>query len=360
MHRQTIRTSTHNYDVTVGKGLLSEFVNYLPKHYQQVFIITDTIVQPLYAEALRKSLETKETKVAISVVPAGERSKNIDQYYQLLTDAIQHNLDRSSLIVALGGGMVGDLAGFVASTYMRGIDYVQVPTTILAHDSSVGGKVAINHPEGKNLIGHFYPPRAVVYDVETLDTLPDHEKRSGYAEVVKHGLISCDSFFRDVLTVDLTTSLHHELIVSHLQNGIQVKANIVEQDERESNIRKFLNFGHTLGHAIESELGYGQITHGEAVAIGMLFAIRVSEQENQVTLPYDELYQWLETNHYPLTLPDMDVNTLIQRMKKDKKSSNAVVQMVLLEEVGRPVTKNISDDQLSTYLMNFLRELGLT
>ncbi len=357
MHKQTITTSTNQYDVFIDKGILGNLKDYLPKEYRNILIITDTIVNELYTEKVVASLP-EEAKVSVSIVPSGEASKSIEQYYQLLTDAIQQPLDRKSLIIALGGGMIGDLAGFVAATYMRGIDFIQVPTTILAHDSSVGGKVAINHPEGKNLIGNFYPPQAVLYDIDTLHSLPDKEIRSGYAEVVKHGFISNHAYLEDILKVNLTETIDSNVMTDHLQKGIAVKAQVVEQDEKESNIRKFLNFGHTLGHAIESELGYGKITHGEAVAIGMLFAIRVSEQMLGSKLPYEALYNWLSDNHYPLDLPSKSAAQLVERMKKDKKSENATVQMVLLREIGEPITENISDQKLTNLLENFMRELG--
>lgn len=357
MHKQTITTSTNQYDVIVGMGILRNLKEYLPKDYQNILVITDSIVNELYTEKVTTNLP-KKAKVFISVVPSGEASKSIEQYYQLLTDAIHYQLDRKSLIIALGGGMIGDLAGFVAATYMRGIDFIQIPTTILAHDSSVGGKVAINHPEGKNLIGNFYPPQAVLYDIDTLHSLPDKELRSGYAEVVKHGFISDAAYLQDILEVDLTEEINPKKMTDHLRKGISVKAKIVELDEKEANIRKYLNFGHTLGHAIEAELGYGKITHGEAVAIGMLFAIRVSEQQLKSKLPYTPFYNWLSINHYPLDLPSMSVEKLIERMKKDKKSENSTVQMVLLQEIGEPVTKNISDRDLTNLLENFMRELG--
>ncbi|WP_208587918.1 3-dehydroquinate synthase [Gracilibacillus suaedae] len=357
MHRQTITTSTNQYDVFVGRDILGNLKDYLPKSYRNILIITDSMVNELYTEKVVANLP-KDAKVSISVVPSGEASKSIEHYYQLLTDAIHHQLDRKSLIIALGGGMIGDLAGFVAATYMRGIDFIQVPTTILAHDSSVGGKVAINHPEGKNLIGSFYPPQAVLYDIDTLYTLPGKEKRSGYAEVVKHGFISDRGYLEDIWKVDLTQEIDPNVMTDHLQKGIAVKAKIVEQDEKESNIRKFLNFGHTLGHAIESELGYGQITHGEAVAIGMLFAIKVSEQRLNSKLPYETLYNWLSQNHYPLNLPAISTTQLVERMKIDKKSENATVQMVLLQEIGDPITENIPDQDLTNLLKNFMRELG--
>src|SRR5699024_9276236 len=199
-----------------------------------------------------------DARVDYSIIQHGEEAKGVDTYYKLLTDAITAGLDRQSLIIALGGGVVGDVAGFVSATFMRGIDYVQMPTTILAHDSSVGGKVAINHEQGKNMIGSFYPPRAVIYDITTLSTLNLQEIRSGYAELVKEALIADEVFFNSLMDTDVTalTSLQ---LSADLQQGMAIKSQIVEADERESGVRKHLNLGHTLDHALEAELGYGNI-----------------------------------------------------------------------------------------------------
>lgn len=356
MHKQTIQTSTNQYDVHVGPGVLSRMSEYLPGDYRRMLVITDSVIYPLYGKTLVTEL-AESAEVFVSVVPSGEASKSIEQYYQLLTDAIEHQLDRKSLIVALGGGMIGDLAGFVAATYMRGIDFVQVPTTILAHDSSVGGKVAINHPEGKNLIGNFYPPEAVLYDTDTLTSLPASEVRSGYAEVIKHGFIGDASLLEDVLHTDLTQPIEAERLADHLQKGIAIKAKVVEADEKEANVRKHLNFGHTLGHAIEAELGYGAITHGEAVAIGMQFALLLSETQSDVELPRRAFAKWMEDNHYPMQVGPLSAERLLQRMKKDKKSENATVQMVLLQEIGHPYVENIADEKLLGLLEKFIREL---
>src|SRR5699024_7418799 len=275
------------------------------------------------------------------------------------TVALENHLDRHSLIIALGGGVIGDLAGFVAATFMRGIDYIQMPTTILAHDSSVGGKVAINHELGKNLIGAFYPPRAVIYDVDTLQTLPSHEVRSGYAEIVKEAFIAQNDLVDDLLSKRLVDIKEDELI-DHLYRGIAIKGHIVEQDEKESYMRMFLNFGHTLAHAIEAELGYGDITHGEAVAIGMLFALQVSEDYMRVDLQSNRYKQWLLTNEYPLSLYGIHRDDIIEKMKLDKKSTNEQIQMVLLKTFEQPTVVHLSDERMATYLDTFIKELSET
>ncbi|UFT97622.1 3-dehydroquinate synthase [Radiobacillus kanasensis] len=352
----TVQTSSGNYVVTVGAGIRKKISSYLPKSYESIYIVSDQKVADLYMEDVKANFPSFQ-QVESYVVPNGEASKNIDQYYQLITDALEKGLNRHSLVIALGGGVIGDLVGFFASTFMRGIDFVQMPTTILAHDSSVGGKVGINHAYGKNLIGSFYPPVAVIYDVETLTSLPQREVRSGYAEVVKHGFLRDSAFLTDVIRTDLNKPLSQQTLKEHLLQGIQVKAEVVEKDERESHHRMFLNLGHTLGHALESELGYGVWTHGEAVAVGMLFALKVSEKTFEVKLSYQELLQWLKHNNYPLSLPDVKVASLLEKMKKDKKSRDNHVQMVLLKQIGEPIIQKMDEGSLCRDLEDFLGEL---
>lgn len=357
MNELSVGTSTHSYSVYIGEKLRFQLKDLISKQYSSVFIITDDHVAPLYLKEVLESLEG--VHVYSTIIPNGETSKNIDSFYRLQTEALENKLDRNSLILAFGGGVVGDLAGFVAATFMRGIDYIQLPTTILAHDSSVGGKVAINHEMGKNLIGSFYPPRAVIYDVNTLETLPDHEIRSGYAELVKEAFIRDEKFLSELLACELNT-ITTEQLMKHLYVGIKIKAKIVEEDEKESDIRKFLNFGHTLAHALETILGYGKITHGEAVAIGMLFAIKVSEEKYGIHLPYQDLYRWLKHNNYPLMLEDVGNDAIIDLMKLDKKAEKQQIQMVLLKSVADPETVQLSDQEVITALESFKKELIAT
>lgn len=338
----------------IGEKLRFDLGSFLTKKYASIIIITDENVRDLYLEDVKQGLAGN--KVFTAVIPAGEQSKSIEQFYELHTKAIEYGLNRNSLIIALGGGVVGDLAGFAAATFMRGIDYIQVPTTILAHDSSVGGKVAINHALGKNLIGNFYPPQAVIYDVETVHTLSTAEVRSGYAELVKEALISNVALFKEIMDINLQ-QLDNEKLTAHLQAGIEVKAGIVEEDEKESGVRKFLNFGHTLGHAIEAELGYGKMTHGEAIAIGMLFAIDLSENHYNIQLPGEELSKWMIENEYPVTLPNLDVNKLLGKMASDKKVLNDSIPMVLLQEIGKPETVEFQKEELKKQLDAFLRKM---
>lgn len=357
MRKLSVKTSTHSYTIFIDEQIRHRIDQYISEDYSSILIVTDEVVGPLYLNDIINGLNTH--RIFHTVIPSGEASKNIEYFYKLHTVAMEKGLDRRSLIIALGGGVIGDLAGFVAATFMRGIDFIQVPTTILAHDSSVGGKVAINHELGKNMIGNFYPPKAVIYDVNTLDTLPAHEIRSGYAELIKEAYIANDEFLQQLFRTNLSELSNNEL-KDHLYEGVQIKAQIVEADEKEANIRMFLNFGHTLAHALEAELGYGKITHGEAVAIGMLFALQISEQKFHVSLQYKELHKWLIKNDYPLSLFDIDVNNIIQLMKLDKKTQYQKIKMVLLKKVGEPVVVHLDDEELYTFLETFKKGLSET
>lgn len=356
MKQLSVRTSTHDYTVSIGENLRFELDQFIEKHYSSIYIITDDTVGPLYLDDVKEALRKQDGPVYAIEVPSGESSKSIDMYYKLHTAFMEQSLDRRSLLIALGGGVVGDLTGFVAATYMRGIDYIQVPTTILAHDSSVGGKVAINHELGKNMIGSFYPPVAVVYDVAMLDSLPPAELRSGYAELVKEAYIADEAFLQELWHTSLT-GLDRKQLIEHLHKGIAIKAGIVEADEKEADIRMFLNLGHTLAHAIETEKGYGKITHGEAVAIGMLFALKVSKRYTKASLEENKLFEWLRQNHYPLSISDLSIERLINHMKRDKKVTFQHLQMVLLKKIGIPEVRQVTDEQVREVFTELKKEL---
>ncbi|SFF61838.1 3-dehydroquinate synthase [Halobacillus alkaliphilus] len=359
MSSLTIHASSHDYEVIIEEGIRHELLNYIASDYRKVLVITDDKVSNIYLDDVVRGLG-KELDVHTSIVPSGESSKSMRQYERLLDACVEVQLDRHSLILALGGGMIGDLVGFVASTYLRGIDFIQMPTTILAHDSSVGGKVAINHLKGKNLIGSFYNPVKVIYDTETLFTLPAEEIRSGYGEVIKHAFLSSEEWCSNLLQVSLD-NISSEQIKDDLMKGIKVKAGIVESDEREKGIRRYLNLGHTLAHAVESELGYGKITHGEAVGIGLWFALRVSQRKLDASLPVDRYRDWLKSNHYPFDiLKDLEVDTLLKRMKWDKKTVHQKINYVLLNQIGTPCVVELSDQEIQTDLNLFIKEVRAT
>lgn len=353
----SVKTPFKTYPVLVG----TEAVNRLPEiihtrlpQLTKVFIITDDTIAPLYLADLKALLS--DFSVEHFIVPSGEEAKTFDVYYQCLTAALERKLDRRSLILAFGGGAVGDLSGFVAATFMRGIPFIQVPTTILAHDSAVGGKTAINHPAGKNMVGAFYQPEAVVYDMKFLESLPLHERRSGFAEVIKHALIQ-DAAFYQWLMENITSlkELKNEDIIHFLARGIEIKSAIVSQDEKETGIRAYLNFGHTLGHAIEAEMGYGNITHGEGVIIGMLFALQLSMKYAGLSFELEPLYQWLKQLGYETAIPhDLAPEKLVEWMKGDKKSVGQQMRMVLLQKIGQPMLYEISEKDILRELKEFI------
>lgn len=351
-----IHTSSRDYPVFVGAGAIEELGTFLKEKYinlTKIFIITDSNVGERYLKSLLKVLEN--FNVIYKIVPNGEHAKTFDVYYDCLTFALEQKLDRKSLLLAFGGGAVGDLGGFVASTFMRGIPFIQIPTTILAHDSAVGGKVAINHPLGKNMIGAFYQPEGVFYDLNFLSSLPEHEIRSGFAEVIKHSLIKDPQFYHWLIkNIDDLTHLNEEQLRYCLIKGIQIKGSIVAEDEKEQGIRAFLNFGHTLGHSIEAEAGYGKITHGEAVMIGMLFALKLSEKICSLHFHYSRFERWIKKLGYKTTIDySLDNQRLIERMKNDKKTVGQMIQFVLLEKVGSPKLFKIEDEILLKELIDF-------
>ncbi|AMV11349.1 3-dehydroquinate synthase [Geobacillus thermoleovorans] len=364
MIERTIETATKRYPLLLGDGAARVLPSLLRSLScppgTKLFIVTDDTVAPLYLDEVRALLAAAEYDVYAYVIPSGEAAKSFDHYYACQTAALQCGLDRRSVIIALGGGVVGDLAGFVAATYMRGIRYIQMPTTLLAHDSAVGGKVAINHPLGKNMIGAFHQPEAVVYDTSFLRTLPERELRSGFAEVIKHALIR-DRCFYDWLRAEIKTlaDLRGEKLAYCIEKGIDIKASVVREDEKETGVRAHLNFGHTLGHALESELGYGALTHGEAVAVGMLFAVFVSERFYGRSFAEHRLADWFAGYGFPVSLPTtVQTPRLLEKMKGDKKAYAGTVRMVLLFEIGDVEVVELEDDNLLTWLDEFARQGG--
>nr|WP_263325905.1 3-dehydroquinate synthase [Neobacillus sp. Marseille-Q6967] len=351
-----IQTSSKSYEVFVGQGVRFEISKFLSNHFRdltKILIITDETVGNLHLEQLLPLLN--EWNPAVYTAPSGEKAKTFEVYYDALSQALENRLDRKSIIIAFGGGAIGDLSGFVAASFMRGIPFIQIPTTILAHDSAVGGKVAINHPLGKNMIGAFHQPDAVFYDLEFLKTLPIQEVRSGFAEVIKHALIYNPLFYQWLQENILDLSvINSEQLLESLTEGIKIKNEFVSKDERETGVRAFLNFGHTLGHAIESEMGYGNFTHGEAVMIGMVFALKLSNELLGLSLQINEFVDWVEKLGYKTTIPEgLSAEQLLRKMKQDKKSIDETVRFVLLEQLGKPKLLELSDQFLLERLNEF-------
>ncbi|MEH7331378.1 3-dehydroquinate synthase [Neobacillus drentensis] len=356
MEKIHIQTESKQYNVFVGEGVRKDLESFISNHFPKltrILIMTDETVAKLHLDKLLTILSSWDP--IVFTAPSGEKAKTFEVYYNALSAALENRLDRKSLILSFGGGAVGDLSGFVAASFMRGIPFIQIPTTILAHDSAVGGKVAINHPLGKNMIGAFHQPEAVFYDLEFLKTLPAQEIRSGFAEVIKHALIF-DAEFYDWLqrNVHDLNSLSIEQLSECLIKGIKIKNEFVSQDERETGVRAYLNLGHTLGHAIESEMGYGNFTHGESVMIGMIFAIKLSQQLLGFSFNLKEFINWVERLGYETKIPShLSYDKLINKMKQDKKSVGETIRFVLLEQLGTPILREISDKLLLQELKSF-------
>ena len=319
---------------------------------RQVAIITSPTIAEHYGEQVQTVLHNAGFRVSTIIIPDGEEHKNFETLQKIFDALIEEGFDRSSGLVALGGGVIGDMVGFAAAIFLRGIAFAQVPTTLLAQvDSSVGGKTAVNHPLGKNLIGAFYQPRHVHIDVATLTTLPPREFAAGMAEVVKYGII-CDQAFFHSLTEQREELCRQEpqALVRTVKRSCQIKANVVEVDEKESSFRAILNFGHTFGHAVETLAGYGAYRHGEAVAIGMVVAAELSCRlglcEPQNVAAIREL---LVSFGLPVDPPDYSIDQYLAAMQRDKKVKEGVLRLVLNRGIGECLIQEVPDlDSLLT------------
>ncbi len=332
-----VALADRSYPVLVEKGLLSKTASILSEHnlsHLRAAIISDVTVASHHAQTLRDSFG--ENKPTLHTVPSGEASKSLSKAESLCREMILAGHDRSSIIIALGGGVVGDLAGFVASIFYRGIPFVQIPTTIVSQvDSSVGGKTGVNVPEGKNLLGAFHQPKLVLVDPETLTTLPPREFHEGFAEAIKHAAIRDAEMLPALLSIDPEK---REVPTELLANNISIKTRIVEADEYETkDIRALLNFGHTIGHGIEASLPYGEILHGEAIALGIRAALFISEKHSGLS-PADseKVLTVLKHFHLPLTLPDsIPTTTVLEKLARDKKFNSGKIRFVTLSKIGQ-------------------------
>lgn len=338
-----------DYPIIIGENILYETGSYIKKYSKakKILIVTNETIYPLFYEKVKASLEKEDLIPEILILKDGEKYKNIESLESIWKKAIESRLERKDAILALGGGVVGDITGFAAASYLRGIDFIQVPTTLLAQvDSSVGGKVAINHESGKNLIGAFYQPKLVLTDTATLNTLPLKELKVGLAEVLKYGFIekSCGLKETDLNLInylnqnkDKIFSLDSDTMKQLIKYCCQLKAAVVNQDEKEAGLRAILNFGHTIGHAIEKCSGYGNITHGEAVAIGMKGAFYIAAEKELIDQNYCELSLDL-INLYGLDykIPEtIKINDLKDAMLLDKKVLSNKIRFVLPIDPGR-------------------------
>ncbi len=328
-----------SYEIRIGSGLLDDPDSFagLPKS-GTALIVTNTTVGPLYAARLRQALQAHHKKVLTVELPDGEQFKDWPALNQIFTTLLEHGCDRKTVLYALGGGVVGDMTGFAAACYMRGVPFVQVPTTLLAQvDSSVGGKTAINHPAGKNMIGAFYQPQRVICDIDTLDTLPQSELLAGLAEVIKYGPIA-DSDLLSWLEANLAPLLarDRDALRHAIRRSCEIKAWVVGQDEKEAGLRAILNFGHTFGHAIEAGLGYGQWLHGEAVGCGMVMAADLSSRlgliDEATALRIKAL---IERTGLPVVGPALGADRYLELMSVDKKAEDGEIRFVVINQLGK-------------------------
>lgn len=351
-----IRTTSKQYPVFIEAGALKRLERLIAgDKYTKLLVITDNTVEKLHMNSLKSQLAKVAPEAVYYVVPSGEAAKQFSVYESCLTFALEQGLDRKSCILAFGGGAVGDVAGFTAATYMRGISFLQIPTTILAHDSAVGGKTGVNHPIGKNMIGAFHQPDAVLYDLSLLHTLPPSEIRSGFAEAIKHALIADQNLLHMMMEISDFNDVKEEQLAFILRRGIEIKASIVSEDEKEQGVRAYLNFGHTLGHAIESVLGYGRTTHGEAVMIGMVYALMLSQKAVELKFPIEPFIMWVRRLGYSLDLPKgLDFQTALSVMERDKKTIDSQPRFVLLESVGNPILSAMDVNVLEEVFLDYI------
>jgi len=337
---QTLRVELGEraYPIQIGAGLLSNPGLILPHlDLPRVAIVTNTTVAPLYLQPLSQGLRALGVEAISIVLADGERYKDGTTLNRIYDALIEARCDRKTTLIALGGGVIGDLAGFAAATYMRGIPFIQVPTTLLAQvDSSVGGKTGINHPSGKNMIGAFYQPRLVLADTAVLKSLPQRELSAGLAEVIKHGLVRDEDFVAWLeQNVEKLLACDQQALAHAVRRCCEIKAAMVAEDERETGVRALLNFGHTFGHAIESGLGYGKWLHGEAVAAGMVMAADLSRRMGYIgQADVDRVIALLERARLPVAQPGIAPGRLQESMAVDKKTEGGKLRFILLDRIG--------------------------
>jgi 3-dehydroquinate synthase len=354
---QTLQVALENraYPIHIGSGLLHNIDLILPHlKRKQVAIVTNTTVGPLYLKKLSKSLIEAGVSVIEIILPDGEAYKNSEILNQIYDALLQNRCERSTTLIALGGGVIGDLTGYAAATFLRGVPFIQIPTTLLSQvDSSVGGKTGINHPLGKNMIGAFYQPKVVLADIDTLQTLPKRELSAGVAEVVKYGLIRDADFFDWLeINVDKLMALDEAVISYAIYRSCQNKAEVVAADEHEAGERALLNLGHTFGHAIENAMGYGVWLHGEAVAAGTMLAADLSKRMGWLNdLEYHRMHALLSASSLPLRAPNLGVEKYLSLMQSDKKVENGKIRLVLQQGIGKAViTSDYDADKLKQTL----------
>ena len=346
-----VNLQERSYPITIGSTLLSDDFN-SDKWIKgkDCLIVTNETVAPLYLDVMKSNIDDKTIEVI--TIKDGEHYKTIDMWSKIIDKLTAMRANRDTTIIALGGGVLGDIAGFAAATFMRGLPFIQVPTTLLAQvDSSVGGKTGVNHKEGKNLIGSFYQPTMVISDIDVLSTLPDREYKCGLAEIIKYGAIFDVDFFAwlENNMSELLTRAPKKLIYA-ISRSCQIKANIVGEDEFEIGKRAILNFGHTFGHALENIMGYGELLHGEAVAIGMIIASKLSPINS---VERNRLISLIKSANLPHKIELNDENQMLDAMKTDKKVKNKKLRFVLLRSLGEAfIEEDLSENEILDAISN--------
>ena len=354
----SVNTPSHSYPIYIGASLIQLLQQYSNQHIaNNCTIVTNETIAPLYLKSVTEVLKSAGKNVHEIILPDGESYKNIETLQIIYDGLMQKRMERRSTLIALGGGVIGDMTGFAAATYQRGMPFVQIPTTLLSQvDSSVGGKTGINHPLGKNMIGAFYQPQAVFAGLDTLHTLPKREFAAGMAEVIKYALLGDIEFLQWIEQhIEQLMALDYESLAYAVEKCCAMKADIVAADEKENGQRALLNLGHTFGHAIETQMGYGTWLHGEAVAAGMIVACRLSELMGFIS-PQDTLRvsNLLQKASLPDTPPQFPFERWIEHMRHDKKVAAGKIRFIVLESLGHAIIKECNDIEL---LQNCLSDM---
>jgi 3-dehydroquinate synthase len=360
MEKIDVALGARHYPITIGEGTLDSLPEVLTGLGVQgaTAIVTDSNVAPLYAERVEQAVCKAGLTSVTCVLPAGEENKRLSHIERLCGDFLQEGLDRSSLVIALGGGVVGDMAGFAASAFMRGIPFIQIPSTIVAQvDSSVGGKTGVNHPLGKNIIGAFHQPAAVLIDLTLLKTLPDRELRAGLAEALKHGVIADAELFafmeekaEAILAKDL------DALLTPVRRSCEIKAAVVAEDEREHGLRAMLNYGHTFGHGIEAATHYETYLHGEAVALGMHAAGILAQDLGLVDSAFVARQRaCLLAYGLPVSFPDIPIDEVLEAMKHDKKARAGTLKFIVVDALGHAVQRTDVTEAQARHALEALR-----
>lgn len=351
MEQIKVELKNYSYNIHIGKNL--DYVALILQNTDKkdFLIVTNETIAPLYLDRLQNSLKAAGKHVNSLILNDGEQYKTMDSYMAIMTRLLELSYGRDCVLIALGGGVIGDITGFAASCYQRGVAYIQIPTTLLAMvDSSVGGKTAINHPLGKNMIGSFYQPLCVLADIDVLKTLAVQELIAGLGEVVKYGLI-LDKDFYEYLKINIQKVFEYDETTLNyiIKRCCELKAYVVAADEKENSLRAILNFGHTFGHAVETHLGYGKMLHGQAVGLGMAIAVSLCKNRKLLSKQEcDDIYQLLKQAKLPTDIPQsMSGSDFITHMHHDKKVKAGVIRYVLLEHIGTAfIAQDVSDDEV--------------